>query len=395
MSTSRTVSRVLALCALVALAVSCAGAPAAVTSPAPTLDPADAAAVKAAVAWRAAAIAVGDKEGFMSLLAPGDGESLLEQSRWFDYRLTAEISGYGLEVLSLRPVGKDACEAALRLRYRIGSPGEERALDYLQLYRRIDGTWLDADLVFDLLESTHFLIKFERGIDRQRVWRIQADAERAWELVEDSWGEAPAAVTTLKIFADRELLRQNSKITVSRLFSGWGEPGESIKLWLRPDPAYSYTPLLAHELVHKVSLSTSRNLCSWLAEGIANCFGFFPAMGGTYLDTGYHQASDYDRSLAFLASVDPDAVTTDAEWALYGGMAGMVLRFIVESHGEGKPQELVRALAAYPAIEGGYSFSRHDAAYRAQLADCLPAVLGVDLDGLDAAWRAWIARLGG
>ncbi|MBU0926358.1 MAG: hypothetical protein KKA67_01280 [Spirochaetes bacterium] len=357
----------------------------------------DASGVEAAVAARAAAISSGDKALYMSLLVPDDPEFTLEQSRWFDYRLSATISGFELRVESLEKLGEDEYVAAIRQSYRIGEPGEPgepREVAYTERYRRVNGAWLDADLYLKAKESDHFVLKYQASVEDKSAAAILEQAESAWYSVRRAYGDAPAGKTTLKAFSDRELLRQNSKITIGRLFSGWAEPGESIKMWVRPDPKYAYKPTLAHELVHKLTLSVAPNQCSWLAEGLANYYGNFAAQDWDYLSSGYHKPSDYDRSVAWLAGIDSQLIADDAEWALYGGMAGTVVRFMAERYGKETPRAVVKALSAGASpVRGGYVYAIHDAAWREDLAAAILTVLGIGMDRFDADWRAWIEEL--
>lgn len=356
----------------------------------PSPSRADTKAIAARVAQRADAIIKGDKTLFLSLLDPGDPSFLLEQSRWFDYRLATTIHDLSLEIESLEAMGPTECRVGLHLEYGIGPQKEAREVRYLERYVKLAGAWLDSDLAFTVIEVDHFVVKFDPGVDRIRAWKIAGQADQAWESAKAAYGSAPGEKTVLKLFAERELLRQNSKITVDRPFSGWAEPGESLKMWVRPDSGYRYSPIVAHELIHKVTLQESQNLCSWLAEGTANYFGAFPSLGGSYLDTGLHKASDYDRSLAWLASVDPETVADDATWRLYGGMSGAVVQFIEDRYGKGKTREIVLALARHPQDRGGYVYALHDATFRSYLASAVRTVLGLGMDELDAAWLAWI-----
>ena len=356
----------------------------------PELSVGDEAAIRAAVALRARAVAEGDKSLYLSLLAPEDPAFLLEQSRWFDYRLSAELSEFSLEVESLTPSGPGECGVALRQRYLLGAGKEVRDCRFVQLYRKVGGTWLDADIAFRTLESEHMVVRYDEGVDGLRAARILGDAERAWATVRDSYGEAPDRRTVVKLFSTQELLRQNTKITIDRLFYGWGEPGESVKLFVRPDPSRSYVPVLAHELVHVVTLGTSKNLCSWFAEGLANWFGNFAVLGGTYLDSGYHEASEYDRGVRWLGSVDSQAIDDEYEWGIYGGMSGAVVGFMAERYGPDSPRAVVRALAAYPQVQEGYVYAEHDALLRGYLDGAMRTVLGIGIEEFDLAWREWI-----
>jgi len=354
----------------------------------------DQAAIRQAVATQTRAIATGDKAAYLATFAPVDAEFSLERSRWFDYRLAAELADLRVTVEALERRDADTWAVKIWQRYLIGADRSAREVRFTRLYRRqVDGAWLAADLAFSTLETDHFQLRHAAAADRAALQRVAAAAEAAWSLVHDGYGAAPADKTAVKLYTDRELLRQDSKITIGRLFNGWGEPGESIKLWLRPDPDWSARSALAHELVHKVSLAESANLCSWFAEGLANHYGSFPGFGGSYLGTGRHQPADYDKPLAWLEAFDPDAVDNDADWWVYGGMAAAVVRFMAESYGPDAPRRLVQALAAWPQERAGYVWSIHDATLRGYLDLALRQALGLDMAGLDAAWRRWIKAL--
>jgi len=326
----------------------------------------------------------------MGLLARGDPEFILEQSRWFDYRMSAEVSDFALDVESVSRLESGEAVATMRMSYLIGPEREPREVRFAQRYRKVGDAWLDADLDLLSRESDHFVLRYQAGANEASITRILENAESAWYSVRRAYGQDPAPKTTLKAFVDRELLRQNTKITIGRLFNGWAEPGESIKLWIRPDTAYKYTAVIAHEMVHALTLAIASNQCSWFAEGLANHFGSFAAMGGDYLSSGYHEPADYDKPVAWLAELDSQTIDDDETWFLYGGMAGTVVRFMAERYGRDTPQAVVRALAAYPQARGGYVYALHDAAWREDLAGAIITATGVDMDRFEADWRAWI-----
>jgi len=388
MNNAREYAFVAAICA-VALIVSCGATNPEGRAPA-RLSRDDAAAVRGALERRASAVSSGDKAQFISLLAKDDPEFVLEQARWFDYRMSATIADFKLVAEAIVPRADSACAVTIVMSYRIGDPGEARTVRYIERYEKRDGVWLDADLDLALKESDHFVLRYQAEAGEGSVKRILENAESAWYAVKGSYGEAPSGKTNLKAFSDRELLRQNSKITIGRLFSGWAEPGESIKMWVRPDPEYEYTSVLAHELVHKMTLAQASNQCSWFAEGLANYYGSFAVFGGDYLYLKYHEPADYDRSMVWLGSLDSQAIDDDKQWAVYGGMSGTVIRFIVERYGKETPLALLQTLSSYPQEREGYVYATHDAALRDQLAGAVKSVLGIGMDRLDADWRAWI-----
>jgi hypothetical protein len=112
-----------------------------------------------AVAARARAIIDGNKTLFMSLLDRSDPVFLLEQSRWFDYRMSAEISNFVLLAEAVEPDGEGELLATLHQSYAIGPDREAREVRYIERYRRTDGVWRDADLAFSPMETEHFAIR--------------------------------------------------------------------------------------------------------------------------------------------------------------------------------------------------------------------------------------------
>jgi hypothetical protein len=366
------------------------------------LAEADMTGLRDAVSARARAIIDGNKTLFMSLLDRSDPIFLLEQSRWFDYRMSAEISNYVLTAEAAEPDGEGELLATLNQSYAIGPDREAREVRYIERYRRTNGAWRDADLAFTPMETEHFAIRcaIPPGESSEAQTRrsgmmagVARDAESAWASVSRAWGEAPSGRKTIKLFVDRELLRQNSKITIGRLFNGWGEPGESVKLYLRPEASRSYASVIAHEIIHDETASIARNICSWFAEGLANAYGSFPAAGGSYLDGGYHKPRDYDRSIAWLASLDPERIDDDATWWIYGGMSAAIVSFIADTWGREAPHSLVLALADYPQPDEGYVYSLHDASFTADLDRSIQRILGIGMEELEKRWREWIRRL--
>jgi len=362
-----------------------------------------------AISGRERAVAEGNAARFHDLLYTGDPEFLLERTRWFEYRQSAEIRDYRLEAESvfLPPGGEgDELLVVIRQSYTIGTDSEERTVLSVDLYRKENRLWLYAGPAFAPIASDHFAVKYAlppealgepaaaRELRLAAARRVAGQAERAWSLVLASYGEMPPGPVTLKLYPDRELLRQDSKITIPRLFNGWGEPGEPIKLWLNPDPKRDFTSILAHELVHKTTLARAANQCSWFAEGLANSLGSFPAIGGNYLDGGFHTSKDYERNLEWLENQDPETIVTDEAWWLYGGMAGAVLDFTRQTWGSDSPRRIVEELARMPQPERAYVYSLNDAGYRADLRAAIRAALGVEWKKYDELWLAWIKGRG-
>ena len=158
-------------------------------------------------------------------------------------------------------------------------------------------------------------------------------------------------------------MRELTKVSAERTMYGWYEYPESIKIAVRKSNRYSYTRTLAHELMHKTSLSKARNQCPWFAEGLAVYFGTF-------------QALEY--------------ITERSEESRFYGTSGMVVKHIEACYGRGKSKDLVAALSRYPQTDEGFEYQKHNALYTRQLHEAIQATLGVDSATFNDRWLAWI-----
>ena len=109
------------------------------------------------------------------------------------------------------------------------------------------------------------------------------------------------------------------------------------------------------------------------------------------LAAGVPLAVGVPESAAGLWQFVQESVGNDADWALYGGMSGAAIRFLVERHGPGIPRRLLEAMGAGSRADRvGYVYALHDAGFRADLEEALAAVLGIGMEALDQEWRAWL-----
>lgn len=347
----------------------------------------DEAGLRHAIAAQAAAVAAGDRGTWLGSFGAVDAEFALERERWFDYRTETAVSDWRTVVEGLEWRSAGECVARLRTTYRVGGEKAPREVAEARLYAFSAGRWVDRDLAWSETRTEHWIVRYSPEAPASVVARAASEAERAWRLVRDGYGAAPDGRSVLKLYADSEVLRHDTKIGLARVFNGWAERGESVKLWLRPDGSWRPAATLAHELVHKVSLGESANLCSWFAEGLAMRYGSFPGFGGSYLDSGLHRLSDYDRPLAWLEGFDPDAVAAEGEWQVYCGMAEALVRTMEATWGPNAPHRLVLALAAWPQPAAGYVWKRDDAERRAWFYAALEKEFGGGREELEAAWR--------
>ena len=70
------------------------------------------------------------------------------------------------------------------------------------------------------METDRYTIKYQDG--DWRVYEFQQMIEIAYDNLEDIFTERPDPSFEIKLFSDREMLRQRTVPSISWLFTGWG-----------------------------------------------------------------------------------------------------------------------------------------------------------------------------
>jgi len=263
-----------------------ASSPTAVSQPSlPTKEKGDAdsaeAIVKELVATKLEAMKAKDIQRYLALINETDKEYYTEQRNWFLIYQDAVTSDFTIEVIKAEKINDTTIVASLYQHYLYGPEKADRRVTYEERFIKTPNGWKDADLNFKAKETPHFVVKYQGEVEANAV-QVCEEAEKAYVSVVKELGLEPHDKTTLKLFADQEMLRQNTDIRVAYLFNGWAEDGESIKMYARRERA-TIAPLTAHELTHKITLGISDSLNSWLAEGLVIYFGSRPFRGGNVL----------------------------------------------------------------------------------------------------------------
>ena len=99
-------------------------------------------------------------------------------------------------------------------------------------------------------------------------------SNEAYDNLEPIFAERPHDSFEIKLFSDRELLRQRTIPSNAWLFTGWGEPNESLKLYTGHPDINRYKGTVQHEVVHHITINIcNNNLPIWLYEGVAMYYG--------------------------------------------------------------------------------------------------------------------------
>lgn len=346
--------------------------------------------IHAIVSAKEDAIKNGDIERFMALLDANKPEYLSEQKHWLQYYKSAVVSDYQLKISDIARRDPEKYVATLTQQYRYGPKKKERKCRFNQTFVKTQQGWKDSDLEFKQMETDHFVLMAMDTVSESTIAKIAKDAAAAFRIVDQIYGETPRDKTVIKIYNDPALVRELTKITADRVMYGWYEYPESIKLVARKESQYSYVRSVAHELMHKTSLTTARNQCPWFAEGLAVYFGTFPAIGGTYIDKGWVNSSEMVNSIDWLESQNPESLNGRDKIGRFYGTSGMVIKHIEAVYGKGQTRKIVQALGTHPQKKEGFEYAKHNKLYTEQLHDSIQEVLGVDPHLFNQRWMEWI-----
>ena len=246
----------------------------------------DVKAIYAIVTAKEDAIRRGDMQRYLDLLDKTNTAYVVEQQHWLQYFVGADVHDFRLEIEDIAKREDNTYVAIITQQYKYGPKRVVRKCRFNQKFIYSAKGWKDADMEFRERETDHFILKAVDAVSEQKINKIADDAEEAWQIVREAYGVVPPDKTEIKVYNDPALVREITKVSADRVMYGWYEYPESIKLVVKKKRRYSYIRTIAHELMHKTSLSQARNQCPWFAEGLAVYFGTFQALGGTYSDKG-------------------------------------------------------------------------------------------------------------
>ncbi len=344
--------------------------------------------VKELVAAKLEAMKAKDIKRYLALITETDKEYYIEQRNWFLIYLDAVTSDFTIEVIEAEKINDTMIIASLYQHYLYGLEKADRMVTYEERFIKTPDGWKDADLDFSVKQTTHFVVKYPEEAEAKAT-EVCEEAENAYASVMKELGLEPRDKTTLKLYADQEMLRQSTDIRVAYLFNGWAEDGESIKMYARRERAM-IAPLAAHELTHKITLGISDSLNSWLAEGLAIYFGSRPFRGGNALQMGWFTAEELSKPVTWLEENTLIQMTDEKTIALYNSVSGMVVEFMVKTYGRDRVKALLNELSKYPRYDRGYDYDKMEQENQKRLHKVIETVLGVNMDTLNRHWLKWI-----
>ncbi len=332
------------------------------------------------------AIRNGDLDAFMATVSGADPYYRNESEAWFWYTVNNPFEDLSLAVERAEYRDDGSIAAAIRQAHRY----EGRSFDFSYTLRltREGGRWVDADLDWETDRVDGFVVHYMPG--ERNLAAFERFLLSAAEGVTAAFGEGPAPGFPVKLYTDRELLRQRTYPILSRQFTAWGSPDESLKIYSGFPRVELYEGTVRHELVHHVtSRMSGYNIPGWYAEGLAVHYGNSVTLGGDYVSLGRISADDARLTIGELEAADQVRMTDDREVYAYYGASGLIVRYIEEAYGPDSHLRLLKRLGELPWFDR----ARHpdpESVTQPLLRDAFVAELGVDADGLSRGYLDWL-----
>jgi len=209
-----------------------------------------------------------DLDAYMKTVTLNDVLYINEQKRWFLEMTNDEMKDVSFEVEEVVK-REDEIVATIHQTHHYGVDFD---ITYPLVLRVEDGLLRDCGYDFNVIDEGEFIIKYMSN--DEKAWMFHDMIRQAFKNVDSIFGRIPDFTVEIKIFSDKEMLRQRTIPTIPWQFSAWGEPNESLKFFTGLENVNNYAGLIQHELVHMVTLDVCAGKApQWMAEGIAMKYG--------------------------------------------------------------------------------------------------------------------------
>lgn len=285
-----------------------------------------------------------DWDQYQNTITQKDSYYLAEQKRWFSEMTNSLVKDVSFEVEEGNQIDKTHYVAKIHQTHWYRT---EFSISYPLLFVKEGGQWKDCGYAFLTISHPKYILKYTE--EEQNVMAFEKMIEEAYENMQSIFGETKETQFQIKLFSDQEILRQRTVPTIGWLFTGWGEPDESLKLYTGQRPLEGYLGTIQHELVHHVTVQMCQNnLSEWLLEGVAIYFGNAWVQKGKIEDISHFDIQKIGWTIEELEDMNlyENAKQEDTmNWynACYGYVA-----FLVEEFGEEKIRQLFERAGSYP-----------------------------------------------
>lgn len=342
-------------------------------------------AIRKNVETKQKAIDAADQDLYMSTVTQNDYYYRNEQVRWFTEMVHKGIQKVSITVDDVKIID-DTTAVATIIQTHVN--GEDFDFTWPALYKLENGNWVDCGYNFESVDTGKFTVMYMEGETRVNDF-IQMMNE-AYANLEPIFKERPHGNFELKLFTDRELLRQRTVPSVRWLFTGWGEPNESLKLYTGHEDINRYKGTVQHEVVHHITINIcNNNLPIWLYEGVAMYYGssYYGFENSKLLSS--IEKENMMMPISKLEVLDSSRLTETQDIYNWYGQNFMYTAYLIETYGYDKYMEIW-----YEAGKKPFNDSAANPNFYSQnnetMTEVLMTVLGLTKQQLTNDYLAWL-----
>lgn len=326
-----------------------------------------------------------DLEAYLTTVTSSDTYYRNEQSRWLSEMCQEGMENLTLEVLD---VVLQADGEAVATIHQTHSHIEDFDFTYPLLFRLEDGQWKDCGYDFEVLETPRYTIKYMEG--ETRVEAFNEMVGESYDNLAAVFEEHPDEGFEIKLFHDREMLRQRTIPSVTWLFTGWGEPNESLKLYTGHPQVEGYRGTVQHELVHHITIKVcNNNLSGWFLEGLAIYYGnacFDPELTRSLANL---KTDALSQTIADLEDTDLYTPETQQEvWDWYN-TSYCYVAYLLDTYSHETVMEILKVAGRKPFHDSVMN-DDFDKLNRATTEEAILEVLGITTGTLSQDYLDWL-----
>lgn len=338
------------------------------------------------------AIEEDDYDAYMATVTKSNVYYFNEQERWFMEMSNPVIRDLSFDVLEIR-FGEAGFEIIATIRQEHES-NEDFDFEYPLLFKYEEGQWKDCGYAFEEYVTDRFVVKYMEG--EPRLDEFVAMLDMAYENLDVLYERKPPHDNyEMKLFHDREMLRQRTIPTNPWLFTGWSEPDESLKLFTGHPEDYKNYPggVVQHELVHHITINIcNNNLAVWILEGIAMYDGV------AHYDHSHSRVlsnltkDGVSKTLSELEGINLGSDLTSKQINDYYATSYMYVRFIAEIYGHDTLMDLFYETGKKPFHDSTLN-SSFESNNQRTTGEVIQTVLGLTKNELSSEYLVWLEGL--
>jgi hypothetical protein len=309
-----------------------------------------------------------------------------EQERWFMSMTSGSIHDVSLEILSTEMSDERTGVVSINQKHKTN---ESFDFDYPLLFKYEEGQWKDYGYNFEVYETERFTVKYMAG--EKRVEEFAGMLDDAYDHLAEIYSVKPLEEYEMKLFYDREMLRQRCIPESPWLFTGWSEPDESLKVFTgHPSDYKSYPGVVQHELVHNITIRIcNNNLPVWILEGIAMHDGsaYYDLNDSSLLSQ--LNKKGVSKTIRELEVKNLSTNLNKEEIANYYNTSYMIVKYIVDEYGHAVLMDLFYEAGKKPFHDSTLN-KTFEVDNQKTAEEVFMKVLGLSTNELSEAYLNWL-----